>query len=53
MKVYLLRTNTGQYLGRVFANKEQAAVARVELKEAEALNGWYSGYRIEEVEIEG
>lgn len=53
MTVWLLRTSTGQYLGRVFASKELAEVARAELKEAEALEGWYSGYNIKEVEIEG
>lgn len=43
MTVWLLRTSTGQYLGRVFASKELA------VKEAEALEGWY---RLKEVEIE-
>ncbi len=53
MTVWLLRTSTGQYLGRVFASEELAEVARSQLKEAEALEGWYSGYSIKEVEIEG
>lgn len=53
MTVWLLRTSTGQYLGRVFASKELAEATRVELKEAEALDGRYSGYRLKEVEIEG